>query len=243
MRNCVALFIAAALVTTPVALSAETATAPQIPMFSYDESLECLKAAGVYYIFSDTAGKSTSSDYARQVDFWMGQMRANNVTMDVLDEVNDADYARLQDVKDGGSSADFLAEFADDFAMCTDKWKSAPPTIAQKIESPMPPMTSFTREEGKACMMTAIPFIMLAARNNAPEADSLAAAAKFWADEADKYGDISEEEETDMLDRVEGMFEQLALADTDAELAAFIAPYEADWAECEAKRKAVSGQQ
>ena len=117
----------------------------------------------------------------------------------------------------------------------------APHAVMAKTESPVPPTTSFTMEESRECMFNTIAFLMVAARDPNADLEALKTSGQFWADEADKYGEISDEEEAQLMARVDTMLTDSLDAKGDEQTAAFLAPYQDGFAACEAKRVGATG--
>ncbi len=233
-RTALSMLATVALITPGIA----TAQAAGATAHSYETAKGCLTAAGVYYIFSDDASAEQSDAYARQVDFWLGEFRAADGNHEAdLDAMMDADYARLQELEGGKPATEILAQFADTFNACSDKWGGQ---VARKIESP-DPVKNFTMEESQTCLFSTIAVMLVAARDPNADLDALELSGEFWANEADKYGDLPEDELAALNARADDMIAASLDATTPEQTAAFLAPYEADFAACEAKMSAVKG--
>lgn len=235
-RTAISMLATAALLTPNVAM-AQTAKPAPVSQFSHDEIMQCFEASSIYFIFSDDADEGLSDQYINQVDFWLEQMHPDRASYEAeLDASEEANYARLQAVEGQQSAPQYLAEFADTFNACSEKWNGANAAAVRKIDSPDAPATSITMEESRECMFNAFAFLMVAARDPKADLESLKISGKFWADEADKVGDISEEEEAAMNARVDTMLADSLAATTPEQTAAFLAPYQDGFTECEAKR-------
>ena len=231
-RTALSMLATVALLTPNVAV----AQASNAATHSYETAKECLTAAGVYFIFSDDVSDATSDSYAKQFDFWLGEFRANEGNHEAdLDAMMDADYARLQEVEAGKPATEILTQFADTFNACSDKWGGQ---MARKTESPEP-VKNFTLEESQTCLFSTIAFMLVAARDENADLSALEQSGEFWAVEADKYGALSAEDDAALGNRRDALIEASIAATTPEQTAPFLARYEADFAACEAKMKAI----
>ncbi len=111
---------------------------------------------------------------------------------------------------------------------------TAAPAIAQSAPALQP---SFTLAESEACMYSATAYMLIAIRLGAPEEEELYQIGSFWAAQADAYGDPEPARAAEIEAKLNTMLDQHDKMDPDA----FLAPYEADFAQCEVKRKSVGG--
>lgn len=240
-RTALSMLASVAMLTPNVAMAQAANPAP-VSYFTHDEIVQCYEAAGIYFIFSDDADTERTALYTDQVSFWLDQMQPVRASYDAeLDAIEDENYARLQAIAGQQSAPQYLTEFADTFNACSEKWNSAKGNVVRKNESPDAPATSFTMEESKECLFNTMAFLMVAARDPNADLDALSASGEFWADETDKISDISEEEEAQLMARVDTMLADSLAATTDEQTAAFLAPYQDGFIECEAKRKTATG--
>ena len=98
---------------------------------------------------------------------------------------------------------------------------------------------SATMQESVECMLTTLPFLMVASVDNPDAVFELESAGKFWADYADLSGDPSEAEVEALTNRGMAMVEEFRALESAADFPAFLAPYQAKFDACEELRKAL----
>lgn len=96
-----------------------------------------------------------------------------------------------------------------------------------------------TMEESAECMVAIVPFMMVAIVFDTADAESLMSKAEFWATQADSFGDPGDAHMAKIDAETEAMFARLETVETEADRAAFVAPYQATFDACEEKRKAM----
>jgi hypothetical protein len=96
-----------------------------------------------------------------------------------------------------------------------------------------------TMEEAGQCMMATLPFMMVAVVNNPEGLEELGAAGEFWASLADGMGEATDDQMAAMNAESEKMLADFEALQSEADMAGFVAPYQAAFDACEEKRKAL----
>jgi hypothetical protein len=232
-HNTLSLLAIAALLS-PDAAMAQAADTP----FSHEEIVQCYKASALYFIFSNDEDFETQDKASEQASFWLDQMQPNmDAYRTELDAFSDETFAAVQSTDMDTVSAGYLTKWADTFNACTDKWGGQ---VARKIESPAP-VTNFTLEESQACLLSTVAVLLVTERDGDADTTALNQSGQLWAIEADKHGPLSNDDDAACNTRADHMVEAWLAATTPEQTAAFLAPYEADFAACEAKIKTVAG--
>ena len=107
---------------------------------------------------------------------------------------------------------------------------TAAPLAAQSTPEP-------TMQESVECMLTAMPFLMVATVNNPDAVVELEGAASFWASYADLLGEAPEADMAAAEAKGMAMIEDFGKLESEADFPAFLAPYQATFDACEDMRK------
>jgi hypothetical protein len=117
------------------------------------------------------------------------------------------------------------------FAILSASTLTTAPLVAQDASAP-------TKQESVECMMATLPFYLAATLNGSAKED-LDAAGGFWGQSIDSFGDVSDDEMDALEAQSRAMMDGLENLESEADFAAYLAPYQATFDACEAKRKAL----
>lgn len=96
-----------------------------------------------------------------------------------------------------------------------------------------------TIEESVQCMMVTLPFLLVATVNNPDAVEGLDNVGSFWAQTADSLGEPAEGDMDSLDAQLAEMTDGFDALETEADFAAYLAPYQAKFDACEEKRKAM----
>lgn len=110
--------------------------------------------------------------------------------------------------------------------------------LAAQDSAPMD-AANVTTVQSTECMMATLPFMMEAAVKNPDLLEEIGAAGEFWAMLADSKGEPDDAELAVFEAEADKMMADFEAVETDADMAAFLAPYQAKFDACEELRKAL----
>lgn len=98
---------------------------------------------------------------------------------------------------------------------------------------------TLTMEDSAECMVATIPFMMQAMVFNPDAEEQIIGAAEFWAIKADSFGEASDSHMAGVEAETEAMLAAFEAVETEEDMKAFVAPYQAKYDACEELRKAL----
>ena len=112
---------------------------------------------------------------------------------------------------------------------------AATPALAGKMPRPL------TLEDSVECMVVTLPFYLAATANSPDDVERYDAIGTYWAQKGDSFGQPSDAEMEGIKGQFDVIIADFSALESDAEIPAFLAPYQAKFDACETMRKDMQG--
>lgn len=110
---------------------------------------------------------------------------------------------------------------------------AATPAMAQ---DPRP----LTVEDSVECMIATMPFLLAATATNPNDVERFDEIGTFWARKGDSFGEASDAEMAMIEGRFDTIIGEFDTLESDADIPAFLAPYQATFDKCEVMRQSLA---